>query len=369
MAGKRRSSGNKSHRFRSGKPSRQAKHDVSQYNDESLPCNASNEVLNVEHTASNQINFSLAMWDLEHCDPKRCTGQKLHRFGFLKILKLGCRFDGIVLSPLGKEYVSPSDKDLIKENGAAVIDCSWAKLDDTPFNKMRTRHARLLPYLVATNPVNYGKPYKLSCVEAFAALFYISGFVETGEKLLSKFKWGKNFFEVNREILEKYAKCENSKDIATVEKLWLEKCEEEKNMVHDTGLPLISQVCHASKKSGGTARKQGKNRKGKRRGIKANEGCHVKSGAILMKQLGFKFHPGKNVGFARDHSLYALCEGYVKITSELLQPEPFRLAWRKTDYVERKFINVVEKSKSRRLLCVNKHDNINKIEDIGLKVN
>ncbi|GAA5915678.1 ribosome biogenesis TSR3 family protein [Sporobolomyces salmoneus] len=139
----------------------------------------------------------VAMWDFDHCDPRRCSGKKLARLQLMTDLRVGQRFQGIVMSPKGTQVVSPSDRTIVESMGVAVVECSWARLDEIPFQKIRSPHERILPYVIATNPVNYGKPYKLNCVEATAAALYITGFDQQAELLLSKFSWGHSFWEVN----------------------------------------------------------------------------------------------------------------------------------------------------------------------------
>lgn len=182
-----------------------------------------NEQLNLQF----KVPFRLAMWDVGQCDPKRCTGRKLSRFGMIETLRLGTRFNGIILSPMGTRCVSKDDIDIINTHGLAVIDCSWAKLDETPFSKMKGHNPRLLPFFLASNNVNYGKPCQLSCAEALAATLFIMGYTDESKQLLSKFKWGSSFFDINSEILDAYSNCKTSEELIEAQSTYLEKCRED----------------------------------------------------------------------------------------------------------------------------------------------
>ncbi|CAI2187772.1 13468_t:CDS:2 [Funneliformis geosporum] len=189
----------------------------------------------VDDNKGSNIPMPLSMWDFGHCDPKKCSGKKLVRLNIVKELKISTRFRGIVLSPEGKQAVSPADRAIVQEYGIAVVDCSWAKLDNVPFSKLKTGNDRLLPYLVATNPVNYGRPWKLNCVEAYAACFYITGFKEYAQELLSKFKWGHSFLTLNGELLSKYVQCEDSIEVVKVQNDWLTHLKEEYSQAREKG--------------------------------------------------------------------------------------------------------------------------------------
>lgn len=64
----------------------------------------------------------------------------------------------------------------------------------------------------------------------------------------------------------------------------------------------------AHKKGGGSS-KNGRDSESKRLGLKKSGGQKVIAGNILVRQRGTKFHPGKNVGIGRDHTLFALKDG------------------------------------------------------------
>ncbi len=70
----------------------------------------------------------------------------------------------------------------------------------------------------------------------------------------------------------------------------------------------------AHKKGQGTS-KNGRDSNPQFRGIKAYSGQRVTAGSILVRQLGTKFHPGRNVGLGRDFTLFAKADGIVRFQS------------------------------------------------------
>jgi large subunit ribosomal protein L27 len=67
----------------------------------------------------------------------------------------------------------------------------------------------------------------------------------------------------------------------------------------------------ASKKAGSSKATQKGNVIGKRLGVKAFGGEVVQPGSIIVRQRGFKFHPGKNTLSGRDHTIFSTIEGIV----------------------------------------------------------
>ena len=71
----------------------------------------------------------------------------------------------------------------------------------------------------------------------------------------------------------------------------------------------------AHKKGQGSSR-NGRDSNGQRRGVKKFGGEAVLAGNILVRQVGTKFHAGKNVGVGSDYTLYALSDGVVSFDRE-----------------------------------------------------
>ena len=146
------------------------------------------------------------------CDPKKCTGLRLHRFGLLTLVPRPTDLPrGIVLlTPNGERALSPADASQAERRGLAVVDVSWKR---GRFPAVPQGASRALPYLLAANPVNYGKPFILSSVEALAAALVILGHPPEAGAILAKFAWGPQFLALNREPLAAYAGARDSAGI------------------------------------------------------------------------------------------------------------------------------------------------------------
>ncbi len=151
------------------------------------------------------------------CNPKKCTAAKLKRLGEVVYVRSGRGAPGgsILLSPFAARAISREDAEA---PALLAVDCSWKRAEEV-FKRLRGRLIpRALPLLVAANPVNYGKISKLSTAEALAGALYIMGFKDEAEKIMDKFKWGRSFLELNRELLEDYSNAKNSSEVLEVQR-------------------------------------------------------------------------------------------------------------------------------------------------------
>lgn len=180
-----------------------------------------------ENDANEPTEIRMGMWDFAQCDPKRCSGRKLCRLHVIDEFKVGHKFRGIILTPSGTRVISPADREIVKQGGLAVVDCSWAELDKVPFAKLPKGFERLLPFLVAANTVNYGKPYKLNCAEALIAGLLICGFPADAQKLMDKFSYGEEFYRLNAPLFEIYAACEDGEQVLKKQDEYLKQIDEE----------------------------------------------------------------------------------------------------------------------------------------------
>lgn len=171
--------------------------------------------------------YKAAAWDLNHCDAKRCSGKRLMRLGLMRELHVGQKHPGVVVSPKAKSLISPADRPILEQYGAAVVEASWKRIEEVPFTRIGGPNQRLLPYLIAANPTNYGRPWRLNCVEALAACFFICGHRDWAEDVLSTFSYGEAFIEINEAVLKKYAACKDEEEVKKAEEEWLAKIENE----------------------------------------------------------------------------------------------------------------------------------------------
>jgi pre-rRNA-processing protein TSR3 len=148
------------------------------------------------------------------CDPKKCTVKRLERDKMVKITNKLSKIihNTLLLDPTAEQALSPADRPV---KSITVLDCSWEVLDTGAVSGWHLRRA--LPFLVAANPVNFGRPWRLNSVEAFAAALVILGEQEQAVLILSRFNWGIRFLEVNEEPLGLYADAKDSTEIVQIQ--------------------------------------------------------------------------------------------------------------------------------------------------------
>ena len=172
----------------------------------------------------NNLSMQLYAYNAGQCDPKKCTARKLTRAGLIKSVNVMRKipYKTILLVPIAEKALSPADRKFT--DSITVFDCSWDKIAtfDKALRRLK-RKKRALPYLIAANPTNYGKPFILCSAEALAAALFIFDELEQSQYILSKFKWGNEFLKLNEERLLAYSKAKDSSEVVEMQKRFMDK--------------------------------------------------------------------------------------------------------------------------------------------------
>lgn len=89
----------------------------------------------------------------------------------------------------------------------------------------------------------------------------------------------------------------------------------------------------AHKKAGGSTR-LGRDSNAQRLGVKLFGGEHAKPGAIIIRQRGTKYRPGKNTKIGRDDTIFAAASGIVTFNKKKLKKFTGKLEYNQIVSVE-----------------------------------
>jgi pre-rRNA-processing protein TSR3 len=162
--------------------------------------------------------IKLIVYHTNEDDPKKCSAKKLHKFGFARLEQNLRKIPkgAIILNPFAEKSISKEDLNIARNYGIVAVDCSWKTAENCFKHLDENYNSRALPFVVASNPVNYGKPFKLSTLEAFATVLYILDEIKQAQEILNLYKWGPHFLVLNKQPLEEYRQAKNSSEIIKI---------------------------------------------------------------------------------------------------------------------------------------------------------
>ena len=159
--------------------------------------------------------------DEGQCDPKKCTAKRMIKFGLAKEVSVRQIPRGsVILSPFAEYALSPADREHALKNALVVMDLTWSNINEFP--RPKGMNERALPFLIASNPVNWGKPMELNSAEAVVASLIILGEKEQADELAKRFNWGIEFLRLNGNMLSDYSNAKDSTDVVRIQNEYLE---------------------------------------------------------------------------------------------------------------------------------------------------